>query len=146
LAITRKPLKCVLQGICTLALLTVVVAALGPLAYHPCIQGIEVAHAPASTSASHRQPGVVRAFGSYPSRARIRFYFDRVATNTQRPPLLPSLQSDPASRRIAHNDAARRLARPRGAYVERDGGRLQQSRHLDSGPVSTARRWNTALL
>jgi hypothetical protein len=29
-----------------------------------------------------RQPGVVRAFGNYPSRARIRFYFGRLTTNT----------------------------------------------------------------
>jgi hypothetical protein len=33
-----------------------------------------------------------------------------------------------------------------GAYAERDGSRLQQPRHLDSGPLAAARRGNAALL
>src|SRR5215813_9353059 len=50
-----------------------------------------------------RQPGVVRVFGSYPSRARLRFYFDRVGTNTPRPGYSPAFNPTAGS---LNNDAA----------------------------------------
>src|SRR5262249_49768416 len=49
---------------------------------------IEVVHASAphisEPQRDARQPGVVRAFGSYPSRAQLRIYFNRLATDAVR--------------------------------------------------------------
>src|SRR5262249_789975 len=135
----------------SLALPTLGVEALKPFAIIHASRVIEIAHAPASTSASHREKRRGKPVWSGCSgatlAARNRIYSIRLATNTARP---DAFNPTPASCRIAHNDA--RDDMPCGffcgscACVERDSSRLQQSRHLDSGPLPTALRWNAAFL